>query len=126
MRPMAEGRLPVHPGRAASVACRRRGIERPSRPSGPLTAEAIGAAVARHLPEQAVVVDEALTSALPCWQLTHGAPPHDHLAITGDLASFWSGPYAQVRAEMRGGLLQADGTARVRGPVRIGRWKSVR
>ena len=59
------------------------GIERPSRPSGPLTAEAIGAAVARHLPEQAVVVDEALTSALPCWQLTHGAPPHDHLAITG-------------------------------------------
>ena len=24
------------------------------------------------------------------------------LAITGDLASFWSGPYAQVRSEMRG------------------------
>ncbi|WP_269451745.1 ATP-dependent helicase C-terminal domain-containing protein [Tessaracoccus coleopterorum] len=24
------------------------------------------------------------------------------MAITADLASFWSGPYAQVRSEMRG------------------------
>ena len=52
-------------------------------PHGALTPDAISLAIARHLPENAIVIDEALTSIgqypahSPCLH------PHDHLPITG-------------------------------------------
>lgn len=55
----------------------------PDRPSGPLTSQAIGQAVARHMPESGIYCDESLTSGPPSWALTHGSAPHDHIQITG-------------------------------------------
>lgn len=48
-----------------------------------LTADAISYMVARRMPEQAVVIDEALTSVGQTHFLHHMLPPHDVLPITG-------------------------------------------
>jgi len=58
-------------------------LARPGRPSGALTPDAVAAAVARALPEDAIVVDESLTSGLPCFAAAAAAAPHTHLALTG-------------------------------------------
>lgn len=50
---------------------------------GALTAYAVGAALARHMPEGAVVSDDAVTAGLPVFQQTRGAKPHDWLHLTG-------------------------------------------
>lgn len=55
----------------------------PEAPTGPLTSGTIGAALARALPEGAIVVDEAITSALPFFLQSSGAAPHALLALTG-------------------------------------------
>ncbi|AXV17749.1 acetolactate synthase large subunit (plasmid) [Neorhizobium sp. SOG26] len=52
-------------------------------PDGALTSDAISLAIARYLPENAVVIDEALTSIGQYPALSPGLPPHDHLPITG-------------------------------------------
>ena len=52
--------------------------------SGPLTDEAISIIVAQLLPENCILVDEALTSARQVYGLTQEAAPHDFLmACTG-------------------------------------------
>lgn len=52
-------------------------------PSGPLTPQAAGVSVARHLPEGAIICDDSVTSgggiAVPCMT----ARPHEVLALTG-------------------------------------------
>lgn len=52
-------------------------------PAGALTPKSVGVAIARHLPEGAIVCDDAVTSgggvAVPCM----GARPHEVLALTG-------------------------------------------
>ena len=55
----------------------------PEPPTGELTAEAVAAAVARALPPEAVVSDEAATSGLPLFPATAGAAPHTWLNLTG-------------------------------------------
>ncbi len=66
------------PARAPLATPARVGV-----PSGPLTAGALGNALAALQPEHAIVVDEGATSGLAYFALAAGAPPHDYLALTG-------------------------------------------
>jgi len=50
---------------------------------GALTVGSAGALLARHLPEDAIVVEEAATSALAFYGLSAGAPRHTILTLTG-------------------------------------------
>ncbi|MEO8927101.1 MAG: acetolactate synthase large subunit [Caulobacteraceae bacterium] len=51
--------------------------------TGPLTPAAAGAAIARHMPEGAIVSDDSVTSGQAVLALTRGARPHDWLGLTG-------------------------------------------
>jgi len=48
-----------------------------------LNAESVGRVVARHLPDDAVIVDEAVSSGQHLQPITAAARPHDHLAPSG-------------------------------------------
>jgi acetolactate synthase-1/2/3 large subunit len=56
---------------------------RPVRPTGPLNAQTMAAAIGALLPEGAVVSDEGNTSGIFVSGATAGAPPHDWLCLTG-------------------------------------------
>lgn len=56
---------------------------RPGRPRGKFTAEKVCKAVGHLLPENAIVIDEAITSGLMLSAFTAGAPRHDLLTLTG-------------------------------------------
>jgi acetolactate synthase-1/2/3 large subunit len=58
--------------------------ERPTLPIGePLTAAAIGRAVAALVPEAAIFSDESISSNEQIWPHLAAAPAHDHLPVTG-------------------------------------------
>ncbi len=57
--------------------------KRPVRPRGKLTAEKVCKAVGHLLPENAIIVDESITSGLMLSVMTEGAPTHDLLTLTG-------------------------------------------
>lgn len=57
--------------------------ERPLRPSGEITLQGLATAVGALLPENGIVVDEAMTSGRGLMAATTGAPPHDWLGNTG-------------------------------------------
>ena len=59
------------------------GREVPDADGGELTVYAIGASIARHMPEGAVVSEDAVTAGLPLFNQTRGAKPHDWLFLTG-------------------------------------------
>ena len=52
-------------------------------PSGALTEDAIAVIVARMMPENAIICDEALTSARRLFSLSEFSRPHDYLMNTG-------------------------------------------
>lgn len=56
---------------------------RPDLPTGALTVETAATVVGALLPEDAIVVDEAVTSGLGLPGATAGAPRHDWLTLTG-------------------------------------------
>lgn len=58
-------------------------VERPRIPSGEITLQGLAAAVGCVLPEQAIVVDESMTSGRGLMAATKGCPPHDWLGNTG-------------------------------------------
>ncbi len=57
--------------------------KRPDFPRGDLTAEKVCKAVGHLLPENAIIVDEAITSGLMLNVMTEGAPRHDMITLTG-------------------------------------------
>ena len=57
--------------------------DRPVRPKGKLTAEKVCKAVGHFLPDNAIIVDESITSGLMLNTMTAGAPRHDMLTLTG-------------------------------------------
>ncbi len=79
-----------------------------------LTPSLINAVVAYRIPEQAVLVDEAITGGRDLLDFTAAAAPHEHLQIVG--GSIGIGPplatgAALADAERRVIALQADGSA---------------
>jgi acetolactate synthase I/II/III large subunit len=71
---------------ALSLGCAelpRKNVERPAVPSGEITLPGLAAAVGALLPEDAIVVDESMTSGRGLMAATQGAPQHDWLANTG-------------------------------------------
>lgn len=57
--------------------------QRPDRPRGRLTAEKVCKAVGHFLPDNAIIVDESITSGLMLNAMTAGAPRHDMITLTG-------------------------------------------
>jgi acetolactate synthase-1/2/3 large subunit len=61
---------------------------RPEVPRGPITQEGIAAILGAYMPENAIVVDEAITTGRGFASLTAGAAPHDWLSIMGGSIGF--------------------------------------
>ena len=57
--------------------------KRPGCPKGDLSAEKVCQAVGHYLPDNAIIVDEAITSGLMLNTMTEGAPRHDMITLTG-------------------------------------------
>ena len=99
---------------AADLAPRRKLLEKPGFMTGELSSRAIGVALAEHLPENAIVVDEAATSGMPLAPFTATAQPHDWLNLTGG-AIGWGLPAAVGAAiacpDRKVLCLEGDGSA---------------
>jgi acetolactate synthase-1/2/3 large subunit len=87
---------------------------RPPVPTGAITLDSIGTAIGALLPENAIVVDESITSGRGLFTFTKGAPPHDWLQNRG--GSIGYGPPVAVGAaiacpDRKVIALEGDGSA---------------
>ncbi len=71
----------------------RQGLNRPELPTGPLGSKGIAAALAALIPEQAILVDESVTTGRETMGVTASAAPHDVLQNMGGSIGF-GGPLA--------------------------------
>ncbi|MCA0919798.1 acetolactate synthase large subunit [Pseudooceanicola nanhaiensis] len=55
----------------------------PDMPTGALTPDVIAIALARHMPDHAIICDESVSSGRDFFRTTYGAAPHDFLQLTG-------------------------------------------
>jgi acetolactate synthase I/II/III large subunit len=55
----------------------------PDAPSGKITPYTCAASLSRHMPEDAIISDDAVTAGLPHFMATQQAAPHDWLFLTG-------------------------------------------
>ncbi len=81
--------------------------------AGRLTVQTANAVVARLLPDNAIVVDESVTSGASFFPLAQGAAPHDHLQLTGGAIGLglpMATGAAVAAPERRVVSLQADGS----------------
>src|ERR671917_207208 len=98
----------------AAQALPLQALETPPPGGGRVTFDTAAAAVAALLPEDAIVVDEALTGAAAFLSGTRGAAPHDYLQVTGGAIGI--GPPLATGAavacpDRKVVCLQADGSA---------------
>ena len=77
--------------RAASVQLADMAL--PQRPTGAITAEKLGTFIAEAIPENAIVVDESITTGWNFNAATVGARPHDWINVTGGSIG-WAMPVA--------------------------------
>jgi len=68
---------------ARNVAAETEKAARPNLPQGGISLPGLAAVVGALLPEDAIVVDESMTSGRGMMAATRGAPPHDWLGNTG-------------------------------------------
>ncbi len=73
---------------AAKEPVARAGRIEQDEPSGALQPQTICQAIARHLPADAIVVDEGITSSLALYPSLTGALPHDYIACKGGSIGF--------------------------------------
>jgi acetolactate synthase I/II/III large subunit len=55
----------------------------PASPTGKVTPATCAASLSRHMPDNAIISDDAVTAGLPHFMATVGAAPHDWLFLTG-------------------------------------------
>ncbi|WP_116364040.1 acetolactate synthase large subunit [Parahaliea mediterranea] len=73
---------------AEAQAVELRELQVPPAPTGELDANSAAQALAHHLPENAIVVDEGITTALACFPFTQGARAHDWVNLAGGSIGF--------------------------------------